>query len=162
MSDHSEPKANRVDAGPRHCRAVGVDGLQARGAGIAQSVYLRTDDGATRLAYRRDPETALRRFILVGTSWLNDTECLDQLIRAATRRFVPIQCGEGSHVEPYLDKHRDQLWAEGLARYEKGERANLPRDFMDLQPANNGDEAAAQGSQSVEDAMANLSSAKGR
>ena len=90
----------------------------------------RTDDGATRLAYRRDPETALRRFILVGTS--NDVECLPNDPSGNTR-FVPIQCGEGSHVEPYLDKHRGQLWAEGLARYEKGERANLPRDLMDLQ-----------------------------
>ena len=28
----------------------------------------RTDDGAVRLAYRRNPETALRRCIIVGTS----------------------------------------------------------------------------------------------
>ena len=92
----------------------------------------RRDDGATRLAYRRDPETALRRCILVGTS--NDVECLPNDPSGNTR-FVPIQCGEGSHVEPYLDKHRGQLWAEGLALYRKGERANLPRDLMDLQAA---------------------------
>ena len=90
----------------------------------------RRDDGATRLAYRRDPETALRRFILVGTS--NDVECLPNDPSGNTR-FVPIQCGEGSHVEPYLDERRDQLWAEGLALYNKGERANLPRELMDLQ-----------------------------
>ena len=92
----------------------------------------RRDDGATRLAYRRDPETALRRCILVGTS--NDVECLPNDPSGNTR-FVPIQCGEGSHVEPYLDNHRGQLWAEGLALYRKGERANLPRDLMDLQAA---------------------------
>ena len=90
----------------------------------------RRDDGATRLSYRRDPETALRRFILVGTS--NDQECLPNDPSGNTR-FVPIQCGAGSHVEPYLDAHREQLWAEGLARYRYGERANLPRDLMDLQ-----------------------------
>ena len=90
----------------------------------------RRDDGATRLAYRRDPETALRRCILVGTS--NDTECLPADPSGNTR-YVPIQCGEGSHVEPYLAERRDQLWAEGLARYRYGERANLPRSMMHLQ-----------------------------
>ena len=90
----------------------------------------RTDDGATRLAYRRDPETALRRCILVGTS--NDQECLPADPSGNTR-YVPIQCGEGSHVEPYLAAHRVQLWAEGLALYNKGERANLPRNLMTLQ-----------------------------
>ena len=90
----------------------------------------RRDDGATRLAYRRDPELALRRFILVGTS--NDVECLPADPSGNTR-FVPIQCGAGSHVEPYLAERRDQLWAEGLARYNKGELAELPRELMDLQ-----------------------------
>ena len=90
----------------------------------------RRDDGATRLAYRRDPETALRRFILVGTS--NDVECLPNDPSGNTR-YVPIQCGEGSHVEPYMDAHRVQLWTEGLALYRNGERANLPRDLMSLQ-----------------------------
>ena len=90
----------------------------------------RRDDGATRLAYRRDPETALRRCILVGTS--NDQECLPNDPSGNTR-FVPIACGEGSHVEPYLDARRVQLWAEGLAIYRKGERANLPRSMMRLQ-----------------------------
>ena len=90
----------------------------------------RRDDGATRLAYRRDPETALRRCILVGTS--NDVECLPNDPSGNTR-FVPIQCGEGSHVEPYLDANRVQLWGEGLALYNKGERADLPRSMMRLQ-----------------------------
>ena len=90
----------------------------------------RRDDGATRLAYRRDPETALRRCILVGTS--NDPEPLPNDPSGNTR-FVPIACGEGSHVEPYLAAHRVQLWGEGLALYRKGERANLPRNLMTLQ-----------------------------
>ena len=90
----------------------------------------RRDDGATRLAYRRDPETALRRCILVGTS--NDVECLPN-DPSGNSRYVPIQCGEGSHVEPYLAAHSVQLWAEGLALYNKGERANLPRSMMQLQ-----------------------------
>ena len=90
----------------------------------------RRDDGATRLAYRRDPETALRRFILVGTS--NDAECLPADPSGNTR-FVPVMCSKGSHVEPLLDKWRTQLWAEGLALYRQGQRANLPRELMGLQ-----------------------------
>ena len=90
----------------------------------------RRDDGATRLAYRRDPETALRRCILVGTS--NDSECLPN-DPSGNSRYVPIQCGEGSHVEPYLDKWRSHLWAEGVALYREGERANLPRELMVIQ-----------------------------
>ena len=90
----------------------------------------RRDDGATRLAYRRDPENMPRRFVLVGTS--NDVECLPADPSGNTR-FVPIQCGDGSHVEPALDKWRGQLWAEGLALYRQGARANLPRELMGLQ-----------------------------
>ena len=90
----------------------------------------RRDDGATRLAYRRDPETALRRCILVGTS--NDFECLPN-DPSGNSRYVPIQCGQGSHVELYLAARRQQLWAEGLAHYNNGLRANLPRNLMALQ-----------------------------
>ena len=111
----------------------------------------RRDDGATRLAYRRDPETALRRCILVGTS--NDQECLPADPSGNTR-YVPIQCGEGSHVEPYLDEYRGQLWAEGLALYNKGERANLPRELMTLQ-AQHG-EIHRRKDQVLEDAVAAL------
>ena len=95
-----------------------------------KSFISRRDDGATRLAYRRDPESQPRRCILVGTS--NDAECLPADPSGNTR-FVPIQCSEGSHVEPVLDKWRTQLWAEGLALYRQGERANLPRELMSLQ-----------------------------
>ena len=98
-----------------------------------KSFISRRDDGATRLAYRRDPEVALRRSILVGTS--NDVECLPNDPSGNTR-FVPIQCGAGSHVEPFLAKHRLQLWSESLATWREsgGEvRANLPRSLMSMQ-----------------------------
>ena len=90
----------------------------------------RRDDGAIRLSYRRDPETALRRCILVGTS--NDQECLPN-DPSGNSRFVPIECPKSSHVEPYLDERRDQLWAEAMALYLKGQRANLPRNMKDMQ-----------------------------
>ena len=79
---------------------IRVDRIRAGRAWKASKVLSRgRDDGATRLAYRRDPEVALRRSILVGTS--NDAECLPNDPSGNTR-FVPIQCGAGSHVEPFL------------------------------------------------------------
>ena len=95
-----------------------------------KSFISRRDDGSIRLSYRRDPETAERRCILVGST--NDQECLPNDPSGNTR-FVPIRCLKGSHVEPYLDERREQLWAEALALYNRGFRANLPRDLKDLQ-----------------------------
>ena len=109
----------------------------------------RRDDGATRLAYRRDPETALRRCVLVGTS--NDVECLPN-DPSGNSRYVPIQCSRGTPVEPFMDKWRNQLWAEALALYRLGERANLPRELMDLQEAHG--ETHRRKDQVVEDAVA--------
>ena len=130
----SDPSQKRLEAvqGRVICELSELTGFRRAELESLKAFISRRDDGATRLAYRRDPELALRRFILVGTS--NDVECLPNDPSGNTR-FVPIQCGEGSHVEPYLDERRDQLWAEGLALYRNGERANLPRDLMDLQAA---------------------------
>ena len=130
----SEPSQKRLEAilGRVVCELSELTGFRRAELESLKAFISRCDDGATRLAYRRDPETALRRFILVGTS--NDTECLPN-DPSGNSRYVPIQCGEGSHVEPYLDAHREQLWAEGLAHY-RGEgklRANLPRRLMELQ-----------------------------
>ena len=111
----------------------------------------RRDDGATRLAYRRDTETALRRCILVGTS--NDQECLPN-DASGNSRYVPIQCSKGSHIEPFMAQWRTQLWAEGLALYRDGERANLPRSLMDLQ-AEHG-ERHRRKDQVVEDSVAGI------
>ena len=66
----------------------------------------RRDDGATRLAYRRDPEVALRRCILIGST--NDVECLPNDPSGNTR-FVPIECSKGTHVEP--------SWISGAGSY---------------------------------------------
>ena len=50
----------------------------------------RTDDGAVRLAYRRNPETMLRRAIIVGTT--NDEYCLPN-DPSGNRRFVIVKVG---------------------------------------------------------------------
>ena len=96
-----------------------------------KSFISRRDDGSIRLAYRRDPETLQRRCILVGTT--NDRECLPN-DPTGNSRYVPIQCGVPTKpVEPYLNENRIQIWAEGLAYYRGGIRANVPRRLMELQ-----------------------------
>ena len=116
-----------------------------------KSFITRRDDGATRLAYRRDPEVSPRRFILVGTS--NDQECLPADPSGNTR-FVPVLCSKGSHVEPVLDRWREMLWGEALSLYRDGERANLPRELMGLQADHA--EKHRRKDQVVEDAVAKI------
>lgn len=87
----------------------------------------RRDDGAVRLAYRRNPETMLRRCIIVGT-----TNRLDSLPNdpSGNRRFLPVELRHGSNVEAYMFDARLQLWAEALARHRDGEPAALPRHLL--------------------------------
>ena len=97
------------------------------------------DDGNVRLAYRRDPEPTPRRFIIVGTShrpsFLPNEENL--------RRFVPVYCRAGRFnsaegVRSYLDRNRDQLWAEAIHLYRQDVEARLPESLKKLQRAATG------------------------
>ena len=89
----------------------------------------RTNDGSVRLAYARRPESMPRRSIIVGS--VDRSDCLPN-DSAGNTRFVVIALPLSCHVEPALDAVREQLWAEAQHRYQKGERANLPRE---LKPA---------------------------
>ena len=98
----------------------------------------RTDDGAVRLAYRRNPETMRRRCVMAGTS--NDHACLPA-DPSGNRRFVALNVRSGldgaAGVRAYLDDARDQLWVEALHRYHAGEVAYLPADLIAAQTAAN-------------------------
>ncbi len=97
-----------------------------------KSFVSRTDDGGTRLAYRRDPESRPRRAVIVGTT--NDRNCLPN-DPTGNRRFVPIAvtAGQVAHLRAWLDQHRGQLWAEALYRYRAGEPAYLPDGLVETQ-----------------------------
>ncbi len=90
----------------------------------------RVDDGSTRLAYRRNAETALRRCILVGTADRNDFLPNDP---SGNTRFVPVQLKHGANVEAYMQKNRMKLWMTALWRYRDGARADFPRELRDDQ-----------------------------
>ena len=89
----------------------------------------RTEDGGTRLAYRRNPEPHPRRAVIVGTT--NAVACLPN-DPTGNRRFVPIAltAGKVARSWPWLDKHREKLWAEALHRYRGGEPAYLLDELL--------------------------------
>ena len=91
----------------------------------------RTDDGAVRLAYRKDPELLLRRCVIIGTADRNEPLPNDQNLR----RFVPVylDAGKPARIREYLDGNRTQLWAEALYLYGQGVEARLPDDLKGLQ-----------------------------
>ena len=92
----------------------------------------RQDDGGVRLAYATNPEPLPRRFILVATT-NNESDLPND--PSGNRRFVPIPAtgNRVGRIEEVIDRHRSQLWAEGMAEYFDGYRANLPRDLMPAQ-----------------------------
>ena len=91
-----------------------------------KSLVTRQDDGAVRMPYARSPEPLPRRCIIVGTT-NNETDLPND--PSGNRRFVPIVLTKGCNVEGTMKRYRDQLWAEALAMYAAGRRANLPRDL---------------------------------
>ena len=92
-----------------------------------KSFITRTDDGAIRLSYRRNPEPLPRRCVIVGTT--NDKQCLPNDPTGNTR-FVPIECKQGVNVEKYMTENRNQIWLEAMAEHACKELANLPRALM--------------------------------
>ena len=98
------------------------------------SFLSQQDDGAIRLAYRRDPEPTPRRFCPVGTSHRSTFLPNDDNLR----RWVPCYFRGGhfnnaNDVRKYLDEHRPQLWAEAMVRYRQGVEARLPDALKPLQ-----------------------------
>lgn len=103
-------------------RKAEIEGMKA--------VISRTDDGFVRLAYARAPEPLPRRFIIVATT--NEVADLPN-DPSGNRRFVPVVVNTGCNVEQAMAEVREQLWAEALAMYRAGRRANLPRDLYAMQ-----------------------------
>lgn len=91
-----------------------------------------------RLSYRQDPEPMARRSIIVGT-----TDRVQNPIPndpSGNSRYVVTKWKEKPgwrKLKAYMDKNRDQLWAEALYEYHEGSRANLPEELREAQEARN-------------------------
>lgn len=93
-----------------------------------KSFITRRDDGHVRLAYAAGTEPLPRRFVMAATT-NNETDLPND--PSGNRRFVPVPLAgnRAGSIERFMERWRDQLWAEGMAFYLDGVRANLPRDL---------------------------------
>ena len=92
----------------------------------------RTDDGAVRLAYRKDPELLLRRCVIIGTA--DRKEPLPQRQKTYDDSCPSTwDAGNPALIREYLDDNRTQLWAEALHLYGLGVEARLPDALKGLQ-----------------------------
>ena len=96
-----------------------------------KSFLSRTDDGAIRLAFRRDPEMLLRRCVIIGTADKLHVLPNDRNLR----RFCPVRLHDGdpARVRRYMADNRAQLWAEALHLYRRGAEARLPSHLVGVQ-----------------------------
>ena len=92
-------------------------------------------DTSRRVWAHEEKDTA-RRFVLVATT--NEEEFLPH-DPALQRRLVVVRCGYDTPINPFEDllqpfigDNREQLWAEALAMYKGGERANPCRRIKNL------------------------------
>ena len=104
-------------------------GAQASEMGKIKDYISRTDDGAIRLSFRRDPEPMPRRCVLMGTADRAHFLPPDN----NHRRFVPVVLGRGDarKVRRYMDKNRERLWCEAVAMYRNNIPAHLPESLKD-------------------------------
>ena len=91
-----------------------------------KSFITRQDDGQFRWAYARSSKRSPRMCVFVGTT--NSSNCLPN-DPSGNRRFVVVELQHGCDVEARAEAERELWWSEALARYQDGERANLPRDL---------------------------------
>ena len=85
-----------------------------------------------RLSYRKNARDYLRQSVFVGTT--NNTRPLPN-DATGMRRFIPIELEEKmefSKMIKEVEKCRDQLWAEAMTLYQKGESARLPKELWDI------------------------------
>ena len=95
--------------------------------------FLTRRNDEIRMAYAPRKEKNPRECIIVGTT--NDDACLPN-DPSGNSRFVSLKLKHGCAVENYMDRHREQLWAEALFIYrnkKKGYKALLTYDLFSIQ-----------------------------
>jgi hypothetical protein len=102
-----------------------LSGLKKMNRDTLKSFLSRQIDEA-RPPYGREPKRFPRQCVFAGST--NESEFLEDPTGA--RRFWPIELPEGTEIDlAGLRAARDQLWAEAVAAFKRGERAELPREL---------------------------------
>ena len=94
--------------------------------------FMSRSNDKMRKPYGHYPASLPRRIMIVGTT--NNENCLPP-DTTGNRRFVPVRV-DGSlnlpvRIRAELPEMRDQLWAESLVRYNKGEPSHFPTELME-------------------------------
>ena len=133
FSDQLEFDANAKERAESLLGRVTVEAAELAGVTRADmqtiKAFITRQDDSVRLAYGRYVEQLPRRCVMIGS--VDRSDCLPN-DPAGLRRWVVVALHVGCHVEQALPPIREQLWAEALDRYQKGERANLPRDLIPI------------------------------
>ena len=96
--------------------------------------WITSQSDRTRMAYRRDADDMLRRFVVIGTTNSDRPLPADA---TGNRRWLVVPLKHGAHVEPFIEGCRDLLWREAIALYKKGFRPNLPFEMKKQQEEEN-------------------------
>ena len=127
----SEQKKVEIMQGLALCEVAELSGFQKVDIERMKNFITTTRDRG-RLPYRPDAQHYPRRCVFVGTT--NDNKPLPDDI-TGNRRFVVINLEKSLSVEDIIKlvkKYRDQLWAEAVYLYKKGESARLPSTLWDI------------------------------
>ena len=115
-------------------------GLGKADLGRVKSFITRLEDGSIRMAYRPDPEQTPRMCAFLLTTNVEAALPNDE---TGNRRFVTVRLDPTKEearqaLEPFLDEHREQLWAEARHRIlVERESPRLPRHLKEVQKAGN-------------------------
>ena len=110
-------------------------GLKRADLGKVKAFITRLDDGAIRLAYRRNPDASPR---MVAFALTTNTDTALPNDETGNRRFVAVRLDPEEEkakvcVEEYFEERRAQLWAEAVHRVKAGESPALPRHLAQAQ-----------------------------
>lgn len=103
--------------------------------------FISKRDDRFRVAYGRRTENFPRQCIFIGST--NEDDFLDD--PTGNRRFWPVRCQftqpTKNVVKDLVDEEVDQIWAEAIDRYDKGETLYLPKEIEEAAWAKQKDHA---------------------
>lgn len=94
--------------------------------------WITNDQDHVRLPYEPRAITHLRNCAIIASANPTNLGILpSDGVGGVGRRWVILDCpAKMADARPYLNENRDQLAAEAVARFERGERANLPDELL--------------------------------